>query len=181
MGSTPTGSTDVEGHPAADGPLPEFVDWILGALIALSGLGLVVGGTALVFGVDRAVLAEGVEDGTITVTIGMTELTDAETLEVTDAIVSWMGPGLILTGLAMTLFGIGYIIMRRRAHRRSQVGESVSSYGAFAVLGGVVTALLSFLPISPAIGGALAGYLEEVNLIELSALERSQGCYLCCQ
>lgn len=160
MVSTPSESPNAEGRATSDESLPEFVDWLLGAIISLGGLIMVGGGTALVFAVDRAVLAQGIEDETITVTIGTTELTDAETLEVTDAVVSWTGPGLLITGVGMIVFAVGYVIVRRRAHRQVQPDESVNSYGSFAVLGAVITAVLSFIPVSAALGGALAGYLE---------------------
>lgn len=160
MVSTPTEGATAEGHPVGGSPLPEFVDWLFGAIIALSGLFLVVGGSVLVFLVDRALLAEGIEDESITVTVGTTELTDAESLTVADAVVSWMGPGLLLTGIGLVLFAVGYVIARHRAHRRAGADESVSSYGTFAVLGAVTTVVLSFIPVSPAFGGALAGYLE---------------------
>ncbi len=160
MGSTPTEGASAEGHPVGGRPLPEFVDWLFGAIIALSGLLLVVGGSVLVFLVDRALLAEGIEDESVTVTVGTTELTDAESLTVADAVVSWLGPGLLLTGGGLVLFAIGYVILRHRAHRRARTGESISSFGTFVVLGAVTTVVLSFVPVSPAFGGALAGYLE---------------------
>ncbi|MFA9425757.1 DUF5518 domain-containing protein [Natronorubrum sp. A-ect3] len=160
MGSTSTERTSAEGHPVGRSPLPEFVDWLFGAIIALSGLLLVVGGSVLVFLVDRALLAEGIEDESVTVTVGTTELTDAESLTVADAVVSWLGPGLLLTGGGLVLFAIGYVILRHRAHRQARTGESISSFGTFAVLGAVTTVVLSFVPVSPAFGGALAGYLE---------------------
>ncbi len=163
MGSTPTERVDREGHPTADGPLPEFVDWILATVVALLGLLSVVAGSALVFLVDRDELAAGIEDGTVTVTVGTTELTDAEALEVADAVVSWTGTGLLVVGIGAVLVAVGYLAARRRAHRRTAAGEPVSSYGTYAVLGAVVTVVLSFVPFSPALGGALAGYLERAE------------------
>lgn len=160
MGNTPSESPNVDGHSTAGHSLPEFVDWLLGALIALGGVSLIAGGSALVFAVDRAVLEQGIEDETITVTIGTTELTDSETLTVTDAVVSWVGPGLLITGLGLVAIAIGYVISRRRAHRRAGADEALNSYGTFAVLGAVITAVLSVIPLSAAFGGALAGYLE---------------------
>lgn len=160
MTATPPADEELEGHPTADGPLPEFVDWLLGAVVALGAAILLVCGTALVFLVDRADIEAGVEEGTITVTVGATELTDAETISVADAVVSWTGVGLILTGIAMLLFAAGFVAVRHRAHRRAGADEGVGSYGTIAVLGAIVTVVLSFVPISPALGGALAGYLE---------------------
>lgn len=160
MDTTPSESPNVDSHQTTSHSLPEFVDWLLGVLIALGGLSLIVGGSALIFAVDRAVLEQGIEDETITVTIGLTELTDAETLTVTDTVVSWVGPGLLITGLGIVVFAVGYVISRHRSHRRTGTGEALNSYGTFAVLGAVITAVLSFIPLSAAFGGALAGYLE---------------------
>lgn len=164
---TPTNDTshsedrDAAGHPAVNGPLPAFVDWLLSALVAAGGLLSLAGGAALVFVVDRAFLAEGIEEGTITVTAFTAELTEAEMLDVTDAVVSWAGVGLLLTGVGMLLFAAGYVVSRHRARRRAERDdEPLRSYGAHAVLGAVATGVLSFLPFAPGVGGALAGYLE---------------------
>ena len=152
-----------DGHPLADGPLPEFVEWILGALIAIGGFLSLIGGSALVFVVDRDSLAEGIEEGTITVTIHTVDLTEDEMLEVADSIVSWTGIGLLVAGTATILFAVGYVIIRHRKRRRTQEGESISSFGANVVLGAVATGVFSFIPFSPGIGGALAGYLERAD------------------
>lgn len=39
-----------------------------------------------------------------------------------------------------------------------------------ALLGAVVSVLLSFLPFSPALGGAVAGYLEETDGLRVGAI-----------
>lgn len=143
--------------------MPEFVDWILGAVIAMGGTISLIGGSALVFLVDQELLAEEIEDEAVTVTVGTTELTDAEALAVAEAVVSWTGVGLLVTGLGLVLFAVWYVVVRHRTHQRARDGERVSSYGSFAVLGAVATVFLSFLPFSPALGGALAGYLERAE------------------
>lgn len=152
-----------DGHPAADGPLPEFVDWILGVLIALGGLLSVIGGSALVFLVDRETLAEGIEEGTITVTIFTADLTEDEMLEVVAAVVSWSGAGLLITGIATILFAAGYVVVRHRKRQQAWKGERIPSYGANVVFGAVATGVFSVIPFSPGIGGALAGYLERAD------------------
>lgn len=160
MGSTPTEGVDREGRSTADRPLPAFVDWILAVIVALVGTLAFVAGSAVLVLVDRDTLAAGIEDEAVTVTVGTTELTDAEALAVADAVVSWTGTGLALVGIGTVLAAVGYLVARRRTRRRSEAGEPASSYGTYAVLGAVVTVALSFLPFSPAFGGALAGYLE---------------------
>lgn len=160
MSSPPAEHLAQEDHPTADGPLPLYVDWILGVIIALAGLLSVIAGTALVFVVDREAIAQGVEDGTITVTAGTAELTEPEIIDVVQTVVSWTGVGLLVTGLGMVLFAVWYVVVRHRAQRRARAGEHGSSYTQFAVLGAAVTVIVSFLPFSPVLGGGLAGYLE---------------------
>lgn len=160
MVDSATETRDWEGHPAAGGPVPEFVDWILGACLAVAGMLSLIGGGATLFLVDRALLVEGIEDEAVTVTIGTTELTDAEAVTVAEALISWTGIGLVVTGFGMLLVAVWYVVSRRRAHRRAGDGERVSSYTSFAALGAAATVLLSFVPLSPALGGAIAGYLE---------------------
>lgn len=153
MATTSTEQVVLEDHPLADRPFPEFVDWLLATLIALAGLALLVGGSALAFVVDRQLLADAIARGEIV----STSFTAAELLEVSLAVVSWTGIGLLVTGIAMVLGAITYVLLRHRAYR----GDGpVNAYATNALLGGVTSVVLTFLPFSPAIGGALAGYLE---------------------
>lgn len=161
MASTPGEPTEPERQPTTPrDPLPAFVDWILGALIAIGGLFALVGGSAIVVFVDREVVAEEVAADAVTVTVGTTELTDAEAVEVADAVVSWTGTGLLVTGIAMLAFAAGYVVLRHRAHRRAGTDGRVSTFATHALLGAVATVALSFVPVSAAFGGAVAGYLE---------------------
>ena len=157
---TPTTERAVaDSDPGDGGPLPAFVDWVIGAVVALGGLLSLVGGSAVVALVGREQLAEGISEGTVTVTVFTTELTEAETLDVADAVTTWTGTGLLVTGAAMVLFAVGYVLLRHRA--RSRTDGQVSSYPTHALLGALAAAVLSFVPFSPAAGGALAGYLEQ--------------------
>ena len=160
MSSTPTDQRRLEDHPIADGPLPELLDWVLGAIVGLAGLMAIVGSSALIFLVDRDVIAEGIEEEAVTVTVFTTELTDAEAVDLAAAVLSWTGIGLAVTGLGMLAFAVWFVVKRHGAHRRARTGEPVGSYSTFALLGAVTAAFLSFIPLSPALGGALAGYLE---------------------
>lgn len=157
---TDTANTEDTGPPAVGPRLPEFVDWIAATLIALAGVALSVGGSVLTFVVTRDLIEAGVESGQITVLIFERDLTEAEMLEVTLAIVTWTGWGLVVTGIALVLFAIGYVVVRHRTYRQTPDTESAGSYRSYAVLGAVATGILSFLPFSPVLGGGAAGYVE---------------------
>lgn len=163
MGATPGERPGVEERRQRARRFPLFVDWLLGGIVVLTGLTAMVGGGMLRLLVDRSVLVEGIDAGEITVTLGTTDLSDAETLEVTEAVVRWTEIGLLVTGALLVLFGLAYILVRHRAHRRATADEPASSYGTVAVIGAVFTAVLSFIPISPVFGGAIAGYLERTS------------------
>jgi hypothetical protein len=158
MGTTE--SADRESESTIGRQIPEFVDWLAAAVIAVSGMALTVGGSTLTFVVDRDLLAEGIESGTITVVVFERDLTEAEMLDFTVEVVFWTGIGLLVTGVGLVLFAIGYVVARHRAHRQAGDGESAGSYRSYAVLGAVASAVLSFVPFSPVIGSGLAGYFE---------------------
>jgi len=161
MAPTETPASSDEGPDAFARPLPEYVDWIVGVVIALGGMALTVGGSALTFVVDRGLLEEGIESGQVTVVAIERDLTEAQMLDLTVEIIDWTGIGLLVTGIGLVLFAIGYVVVRHRAHSSASEGEGVDSYRAVAVLGAVATAVLSFIPFSPLVGGGLAGYLEQ--------------------
>jgi len=149
-----------EPTPALGHPFPEFVDWIAGFAIAVVGLALLVGGTALTFVVDREMIREDIEAGEITVIVFERELTEAQMLEFTVEVVDWTGIGLLVTGAGLALFAAVFVAVRHRARGAVEDGESAGSYLSSAVLGAIATTVLSFIPLSPVVGGGLAGYLE---------------------
>lgn len=163
MPSTATGRADAEVPADGDSSLPEFVDWLAAVGIALGGLLCAVIGSYLRFVIDRPLVAEEIERGAGTATVMSRELTKPETLDLAMNSIVWTGTGFLLTGLAMLVFATGYVIVRHRAHRRAGAGQSANSMGSLAVVGAVFTAVVSFLPFAPAIGGALAGYVEEAE------------------
>ncbi|MHB9287024.1 DUF5518 domain-containing protein [Halobacteriales archaeon Cl-PHB] len=145
-----TASEDATRQRSFSHPLPGFVHWLVGALLAIGGLALLVGATALTFVVDRELIAEGVATGQVEST-----LTDAQTVEVAGAVSTWTGIGLFLTGGLLVLVAVAYVLAQRRR------GEDGSYFWTSAVLGAVVSGVLSFVPFSPVLGGAAAGYLEQ--------------------
>lgn len=137
-------------------PLPAVVHWIVGALLVLVGLATMVGGSALTFVVDRAMIEQGIADGTIEAE----GLTEAEAVEVLTSLAQWTGVGLLAVGAGLVIVAVWYALVQRR--RENVAGEDGSSYfWTSALLGAVVSALLSFIPFSPIVGGAAAGYLEK--------------------
>lgn len=140
-------------------PVPEVVDWLIGVLIGLAGLLLLFAGSVLTTAVNREELAEAIEeDGAPTV--GTTELTRPEAVNLGDTVVSWVGIGMLVAGAGLGLFAIAYVILRRRDNRRDQRGETISSAYANAVRGSAVTVVFSFIGVSAVLGGGLGGYLE---------------------
>lgn len=137
-------------------PFPGYVDWLVAIVAALAGVALLVGGSVLVFVVDRGWLVEGARSGSVESTF----LSEADAVDVAVALTTWTGLGLLVTGVLLLLGAIGYLVVRRRVRRRETAGEPVDYYRVNVVLGAVVSVVLSFVPFSPALGGAVAGYLE---------------------
>lgn len=137
-------------------PVPEVVDWVVGALLVLVGLASALGGAAVLAAIDRSELREMVADEELQSDV----LTDPELVDVAQATATWSGVGLIAIGAILFVAGIVYVFLRHRTHQRAETGEPVSSYGANALLGAIVSVVLSFVPLSQVLGGIVAGYLE---------------------
>lgn len=140
------------GDSGTDRPIPAVVDWVVAGILALFGLLALVFGSALAFLVDRPTLADAAARGDLQ----FEGVSRADGIEILGAVSTWTGIGMVVLGIALVVAGVAYLVSARRAAS----GEPADGYVRTAVLGAVVSALLSFLPFSPAIGGALAGYLE---------------------
>lgn len=140
--------------------LPGFIDWLLGAIVIVGGFGLVVAGMTLLVGIDRNALVETIEAEAIETTVLMTELTEAEIAGLADAAVVSSAIGLVVTGVAVIGFGIGFSLYRYWIRRRTRTGVEGSSFATYAMLGAIVSIAVSFIPFSTVIGGGVAGYLE---------------------
>lgn len=151
---------ETPGNNGSDSPttpdIPDWLDWLLGGLVAVSGLLLALAG-GFVFVLDDRERVESVVAADEFQVEGMTE---PEFVELTLALLPWLAGGLVVTGLAMAILGGGYIVHRRRVRNRATASEQTSNYLAHALLGTVVSAVTSFVPMSPVIGGGVAGYLE---------------------
>jgi len=153
---TPSTATDTPAEGGGPAPLPPVVDWAVGAVAALVGLVSLVGGIALTVVADRDIIAEMVAEGSIESTV----FTETEVVEVSLSVATWTGMGLLATGAILLVGAVAYVVLRRRTRRRAEGGEPQSEFFANATLGAVIALLLSFVPFSPAVGGAVAGYLE---------------------
>ena len=155
MASTATDTVSGEIRPTEG--LPAVVDWLLAAFVALVGLAILAGGSALTFVVDRPLITDLVAAGDLR----MDFLSTADTVEVGLTTAKWTGIGLIATGAIMVVAALAFVLVRRNARAEAAAtGGHPSDYAANALVGAVVSVLASFVPFSPAIGGAVAGYLE---------------------
>lgn len=132
---------------------PASVDRIAGAVIALVGLGLLAGGSALTFLFDRNRLADEVASRQIETSL----LSDADAITVVTSAVEWAGYGLLVAGAAVVAGGIAYVAVRRRRDRRAAGSTARDDVATSAVLGAAAGAVLWILPFSPAVAGGVAG------------------------
>ncbi|AHG05047.1 hypothetical protein HALDL1_16710 [Halobacterium sp. DL1] len=138
--------------------LGSVVDWLVAALLVVAGAVLAVPGAILYATVDEELARELVAEQTVESTV----FTEAETIVVTEALGSWGGLGLVVTGLALVAAGVWFLVHYRRVRERG--GErAVAESRRNVVLGAAVTAVTSSIPLSPVLGGALAGYLERAG------------------
>lgn len=134
-----------------------IVDWMVAIFLGLVGLTIAVGGLFGHLAANREEIATLVADESITVS----GLTEAELVEVTYALAWWGGLGLVVLGLVIAAVGVAYLTIRRRKRSRLAAEDvPMPTAGTYAIVGGIVTAVTSFVPLSPILGGAVAGYLE---------------------
>lgn len=174
---TPPGSNATAGSGRDDPTTPDVpdvpavLDWILGGLVIFGGLLFGLAGW-LVFAVagreqvETVVASEGFQ------VEGMTE---PEFVELTVTLLPWVAAGLAVTGLAMVVLGIAYVVHRRRVHRRAAAGEAVSHFPAHALVGAAVSVVTSFVPFSPLVGGGVAGYMERGDSTRTTSVGAASG------
>jgi len=143
--------------PKSRDPVPVAVDWALGAVAAVVGLVLAAVGIGLYAGVDRSAIAEFV-------TAESTELnglTPAEAVSAGVPFVDWLSVGIALTGVGLVVAAVVFVRARRQTRRRVEdEGGTTATFWASAVYGAATTVLVSFVPGSGAVGGALAAHLR---------------------
>lgn len=151
---------DRPGRDAAESAVPEVLEWLIGALLALVGLGTTLGGSAVLWASDDELIAEAIAEGVREGSVESDVLTPGELTAVATETAFWLGVGLAVTGLAMVAVGILYVVGRRRTRRSPDTGNPREVLFAHAVLGAVATGVLSFVPASPILGGGVAGYVH---------------------
>jgi hypothetical protein len=154
---TGRGMTQRDDRGSEQPQLPLWVDWLVAALIFLIGVAGVTGGLALLQFADRDRIAEMVADGTIQSDVWSGQ----DLVEVTFTTAQWSGVGLLAAGAVIVLVALGYVVHRRRAHRRvARDGGPPRGTWTNAIIGAVASVVLSFVPFSQALGGLVAGYLH---------------------
>jgi|GEM_PF-1303958 len=136
------------------------MDWVIGAFLGVVGILVTLAGTALHYGVTRPDVAELVHNSEFQSDV----LTEAEAIDVLVALGQWSGVGLAIGGVLLVLFGIAVVI----AHRRARTNDQTTPSWILGVVGALVGSILSFIPFSPVLGGAVAAYLDPRH--EASAL-----------
>ena len=146
--------TNSEG--TGSGTVSRTVDWAVTIVTVLTGLLFAVGGVVLYSAADRSWIAAAVAEGTVQ----SNGLTDAQLVDALYGLAWWGGIGLAVTGLLFVVAGVAFMTYRTRWHRRrAETGEAGPDTTTNAVIGAVVTVVTSFVPFSPVLGGAVAGYL----------------------
>lgn len=139
-------------------PVPGAVDWLIGIVTGVVGLLLAAVGTWLFTRVDRAMIADIVTDEEFEVN----GLTESEVITAAEPFVDWLAVGILLAGLALVVGATAFVVARRRTRRRvAREGGTTATFWACAVYGAAVTALVSFVPGSPIVGGGTAAYLHD--------------------
>jgi MFS family permease len=135
--------------------LSKLISWLAAGFLVLAGMLVTTVGAGLYTLVDRDLITELVAEGSIT----SPQLTDAELVDVSVALTTWGGIGLTVTGVLMIVAGVGFLLYRKRLLRQ-EIRERPDSI-TLAVVGAVVTGVTSFVPLSPLLGGLVAGYLGD--------------------
>jgi hypothetical protein len=156
--ATNPGRTDAKPPTSSRDPVPAVVDWVLCVVAAVAGFALTTVGAGLYTRVDRAVIAEFIAADSTEVN----GLTPAEAVTAGVPFVDWFSVGVALTGLGLVAVAAVFVRARRRTRRRvASEGGTTATFWASAIYGAAVTSLVSFVPGSGVVGGALAAYLHQ--------------------
>ncbi|WP_181686965.1 DUF5518 domain-containing protein [Halorhabdus salina] len=129
-----------------------LVDWGIAALLGVIGLLSIVGGFLLQDFVDRSLIADVIHDPEFQSDV----LTEAEAIDAIGSTLEWMSFGLMTIGGVLVLIAVAVVV----AHGRARASNQRTPGWILGVTGAIVGTVFSFVPLSPAIGGGIAGYLD---------------------
>jgi len=155
MESTESSTTRELDPDTETGPTVAFdrsLDWAIGGILGVVGLLIALGGAALYFAVDRSEIATFVREGEFQSAV----LTETEAIDAVVALGTWGGIGLAATGVTIVLVAVAVVVAHGRARRD---GRGTPRW-ILGVVGAMVNTVLSFIPLSPLLGGATASYLS---------------------
>jgi hypothetical protein len=133
-------------------PVPGAVDWILGILAGIVGLGLTAVGVGLYTQVDRAMIREAVLEEEVEPN-GLTQL---ELIDAAGPFVDALAVGLGVSGIALVGVAAVYVYARRQTRRRiSREGGTTATFAACTVYGAAAGSLVS--SIIPGLGALVGG------------------------
>ncbi|WP_299270269.1 DUF5518 domain-containing protein [Halorientalis sp.] len=138
------------------GAVSRTADWVVTLVAVLAGLLSAAGGATLYAAADRSRIAAVVAEGTAR----SDGLTEAQLVDTLHGLAWWGGIGLAVTGVLFVVAGVAFKLYRaRRRRRRAEAGVTGPDTTTNAVIGAVATVVASFVPFSPVLGGAVAGYI----------------------
>ena len=151
MGTNPSlEQSNSPSHPPA--VFDRLFDWAVAALLGITGLlSALVGGSLYSF-IDRADVADTVAAGELRSAV----LSETEAVDLLWAVSQWVGLGLVALGALGAVIGAVVVV----AHGRARRDDRPTPRWVLGLVGAMVGALLAFVPLSPALGGAVAGYLD---------------------
>lgn len=128
------------------------IDWAIGGVLVVVGGLLALAGYMVNQSIDRQWVSEAIRDGEFRSDV----LTEAEAIDVIVVLGEWGTIGLIAVGVLFVIVGVAVVSLHGRARKK---GKRTPRW-ILGVVGAMVGTLLSFVPLSPLIGGAVAGYLD---------------------
>lgn len=146
------------GQPSADeaGILSKNTNAMISVLFVVLG-GLSVGLGALV---TQFATLERISSWVASGRLTSTDMTDAQLIDTVYGLLWGAGVTIAVTGGLLVLGGLAYYSLQSRARQRvERTGEPAQSNLAIALLGGMVSLVAWFVPLVPALGGAVTGYL----------------------
>ena len=166
------GATDTDDGPA----LPPVVEYLIAAFLMIVGVAFALGGALILFVVDQKLIADVVAEESFDPS-GMTQ---AQLVELGSSSVTWLAIGLLVAGGLLAVVAIAYAVVRYRKRTKAPQGtneydsagfagdrdgqtdeaQQLDQFWTIALLGGIVSAVASFVPFSQVLGGGVAGYLE---------------------